>query len=210
MSTGFLIVLRAGLFAAALPALALQAAVAAPGDRPDASTSAQVKPSDPQKGRQKVLDDLFDRLAKAQDDVEAKGVSGAIERVWMHSGSDTADLLMGRAMQALQRKDYALSQELLNAVVEIEPDWAEAWNKRATVRYLADDAMGSMQDIARVLKLEPRHFGALSGMGFILQRGGFDKGALEAFRKALDISPQQEEIRRLVEKLTLSVEGQGI
>ena len=210
MSTGFLILLRAGLFAAALPALAIQAAVAAPGDRPDVSTSAQVKPSDPQKGRQKVLDDLFDRLAKAQDDVEAKGVSGAIERVWMHSGSDTADLLMGRAMQALQRKDYALSQELLNAVVEIEPDWAEAWNKRATVRYLADDAMGSMQDIARVLKLEPRHFGALSGMGFILQRGGFDKGALEAFRKALDISPQQEEIRRLVEKLTLSVEGQGI
>ena len=210
MSTGFLILLRAGLFAAALPALALQPAVAAPGDRPDVSTSAQVKPSDPQKGRQKVLDDLFDRLAKAQDDVEAKGVSGAIERVWMHSGSDTADLLMGRAMQALQRKDYALSQELLNAVVEIEPDWAEAWNKRATVRYLADDAMGSMQDIARVLKLEPRHFGALSGMGFILQRGGFDKGALEAFRKALDISPQQEEIRRLVEKLTLSVEGQGI
>jgi tetratricopeptide (TPR) repeat protein len=210
MSIGFLILLRAGLFAAALPALALQPAMAAPGDRPDVSTSAQVKPSDPQKGRQKVLDDLFDRLAKAQDDREAKGVSGAIERVWMHSGSDTADLLMGRAMQALQRKDYALSQELLNAVVEIEPDWAEAWNKRATVRYLADDAMGSMQDIARVLKLEPRHFGALSGMGFILQRGGFDKGALEAFRKAMEISPQQEEIRRLVEKLTLSVEGQGI
>ena len=210
MSTGFLILLRAGLFVAALPALALQAAVAAPGDKPDVTTSVQVKPSDPQKGRQKVLDDLFDRLAKAQDDREAKGVSGAIERVWMHSGSDTADLLMGRAMQALQRKDYALSQELLNAVVEIEPDWAEAWNKRATVRYLADDAMGSMQDIARVIKLEPRHFGALSGMGFILQRSGFDKRALEAFRKALEISPQQEEIRRLVEKLTLSVEGQGI
>ncbi len=210
MSIGFLILLRAGLLAAALPAFALQAAVAAPGDRPDVSTSAQVKPSDPQKGRQKVLDDLFDRLAKAQDDREAKGVSGAIERVWMHSGSDTADLLMGRAMQALKRKDYALSQELLNAVVEIEPDWAEAWNKRATVRYLADDAMGSMQDIARVIKLEPRHFGALSGMGFILQRSGFDQRALEAFRKALEISPQQEEIRRLVEKLTLSVEGQGI
>ena len=210
MSTSFLIFLRAGLLAAALPALALQVAVAAPGDKPDVSTSVQVKPSDPQKGRQKVLDDLFDRLAKAQDDREAKGVSGAIERVWMHSGSDTADLLMGRAMQALKRKDYALSQELLNAVVEIEPDWAEAWNKRATVRYLADDAMGSMQDIARVIKLEPRHFGALSGMGFILQRSGFDKRALEAFRKALEISPQQEEIRRLVEKLTLSVEGQGI
>jgi len=194
----------------ALPALMAAPAMAAGDGKAGASSSAQAKPADPEQGRRKVLDELFERLAKAQDAVEARGVSGAIERVWMHSGSDTADLLMGRAMQAFQRKDYALSQELLNAVVEIEPDWAEAWNKRATVRYLADDAMGSMQDIARVLKLEPRHFGALSGMGFILQRSGFDKGALEAFRKALEISPQQEEIRRLVEKLTLSVEGQGI
>jgi len=210
MSTGLLSFFRAGLLVAALSASAAPQSLAAPGDKPGASTSAQVKTADPEKGRQKVLDDLFERLVKAQDETEARGVTGAIERVWMHSGSDTADLLMGRAMQALQRKDYALSQELLNAVVEIEPDWAEAWNKRATVRYLADDAMGSMQDIARVIKLEPRHFGALSGMGFILQRGGFDKGALAAFRKALEISPQQEEIRRLVEKLTLSVEGQGI
>ena len=210
MSTGLLPFFRAGLLVAALSAGASPQSLAAPGDKPGVSTSAQARPADPEKGRQKVLDDLFERLAKAQDTTEAKGVTGAIERVWMHSGSDTADLLMGRAMQALQRKDYALSQELLNAVVEIEPDWAEAWNKRATVRYLADDAMGSMQDIARVIKLEPRHFGALSGMGFILQRSGFDKRALEAFRKALEISPQQEEIRRLVEKLTLSVEGQGI
>ena len=210
MSTSFLIFLRAGLLAAALPALALQVAVAAPGDKPDVSTSVQVKPSDPQKGRQKVLDDLFDRLAKAQDDREAKGVSGAIERVWMHSGSDTAELLMNRAMQALQRKDYALCQELLGAIVEIEPTWAEGWNKRATVRYLAGDAMGAMQDIAHVLTLEPRHFTALSGMGYILQGRGFDARALEAFRKALEINPRHEDIRRLVDKLTLEVEGQGI
>ena len=210
MSTGLLSFFRAGLLVVALSAAAATPAFAAPGDKPGASTSAQVKPADPEKGRQKVLDDLFERLAKAQDESEARGVTGAIERVWMYSGSDTADLLMNRAMQALKRKDYTLCQELLGAVVEIEPQWAEARNKRATVRYMADDALGAMEDIAHVLALEPRHFGALSGMGFILQGRGFDKRALEAFRKALEINPRHEEMRRLVDKLTLEVDGREI
>ena len=117
---------------------------------------------------------------------------------------------MGRAMQAFSQKDYTLTQDLLGSVVEIEPGWAEAWNKRATVRFFANDDMGAMQDLAHVLALEPRHFGALSGMGFILQRGGFDKRALDVFRRALEINPRQEDVRRLVDKLTLEVEGQGI
>jgi len=210
MSTGLLSFFRAGLLVAALSASAAPQSLAAPGDKPGASTSAQVKTADPEKGRQKVLDDLFERLVKAQDETEARGVTGAIERVWMHSGSDTADLLMNRAMQALKRKDYTLSQELLGSIVEIEPQWAEAWNKRATVRYMADDALGAMEDIAQVLALEPRHFGALSGMGFILQARGFDKRALEAFRKALEINPRHEEMRRLVDKLALEVDGREI
>ncbi len=210
MGIGLQSLLRASLVAMALTALFAPPAIAAGERKPDASVSAQVKPADPEQGRRKVLDELFERLVKAQDATEAKGVSGAIERVWMHSGSDTADLLMNRAMQALQRKDYALCQELLGSIVEIEPQWAEGWNKRATVRYLAGDPMGAMQDIAQVLALEPRHFSALSGMGFILQARGFDARALEAFRKALEINPRHEDIRRLVDKLTLEVEGQGI
>ena len=202
--------LRVGLLVLAVPALFASPALAAGEGKGGASTSAQVKPVDPEQGRSKVLDELFARLAKAQDAVEAKGVSGAIERVWMHSGSDTADLLMNRALQALHRKDYTLSQELLGSIVEIEPKWAEGWNKRATVRYLAGDAMGAMQDIAHVLALEPRHFSALSGMGFILQARGFDARALEAFRKALELNPRHDDLRRLVDKLTLEVEGQGI
>ena len=210
MSTGLPFFLHAGLLVAALSVGAAPQGFAAAGDKPGASNSAQVKPADPEEGRRKVLDELFERLAKAQDEVEAKGLTGAIERVWMHSGSDTADLLMGRAMQALQRKDYTLCQDLLGSIVEIEPQWAEAWNKRATVRYMADDALGAMQDIAHVLSLEPRHFGALSGMGFILQGRGFDKRALEAFRKALEINPRHEEMRRLVDKLSLEVDGREI
>ena len=210
MGIGFLSLFRAGLVAMALPALFASPALAAGEGKARPPASTQARPLDPEQGRRKVLDELFERLAKAEDAIEAKGVTGAIERVWMHSGSDTADLLMNRAMQALQRKDYALCQELLGSIVEIEPKWAEGWNKRATVRYLAGDAMGAMQDIAHVLALEPRHFTALSGMGYILQGRGFDARALEAFRRALEINPRHEDIRRLVDKLTLEVEGQGI
>ena len=160
--------------------------------------------------RQKILDELFGRLVKAQDEPEAKGIAGAIQRVWMHSGSDTADLLMARALQAMDLKDYRLSQEILGSLVEIEPEWAEAWNKRATARFLADDERGAMQDVAHVLVLEPRHFGALAGMGIILQRRGFDKEALRVFRRALELNPHQEEISRTVDKLSLDVDGRGI
>jgi tetratricopeptide (TPR) repeat protein len=161
-------------------------------------------------GRQKILDELFDRLAKAQDDSEAKGIAGAIDRVWMRSGSDTADLLMNRAVQAISRKNWALSQELLDKIVVIDPYWAEAWNKRATARFFAEDYIGSMADLAQVLTLEPRHYAALTGMGFILQRTGFHKRALQVFRRALELNPQQEEIKKMVEKLVLEVEGQPI
>jgi tetratricopeptide (TPR) repeat protein len=171
-----------------------------------AEDQAPVQPA----GRQKILDELFDRLGKAEDDSEAKGIAGAIDRVWMRSGSDTADLLMNRALQAINGKNWALSQELLDKIVIIDPYWAEAWNKRATARFFADDYLGSMADIGKALTLEPRHFGALAGMGFILQRTGFDKRALQVFRRALELNPQQEEIKKIVDKLTLEVEGQPI
>ena len=173
---------------------------------PVRSDDAPVQPA----GRQKILDELFDRLGKAQDDSEAKGIAGAIDRVWMRSGSDTADLLMNRAMQAIGTKDWGLSQELLDKVVILDPHWAEAWNKRATARFFADDYDGAMADLAKAVTLEPRHFGALTGMGFILQKTNLDKRALQVFRKALEYNPKQDEIRKIVDKLTLEVEGRPI
>jgi tetratricopeptide (TPR) repeat protein len=161
-------------------------------------------------GRQKILDELFDRLGKAGDESEAKGIAGAIDRVWMRSGSDTADLLMKRAVQAIGHKNLTLSQDILDKIVIIDPTWAEGWNKRATARYLADDDTGAMEDLAHVIALEPRHYAALAGMGFILQRRGFDKLALRAFRRAIEINPQQEDLRKIVDKLTLEVEGQPL
>jgi hypothetical protein len=160
--------------------------------------------------RANVLDELFKRLAATSDPEEGKGIAGAIERVWLRSGSDTADLLMSRAVAAVQGKDLPLALELLDKVVAVEPDWAEGWNKRATARFMSNDINGAMADIDRVLKLEPRHFGALSGMGFILEREGLDKRALEVFRHVLTIYPGQPDIKKILDKLVPEVEGRDI
>jgi tetratricopeptide (TPR) repeat protein len=156
------------------------------------------------------VDDLFHRLQASSDPQEARGIAGVIERFWLHSGSDTADLLMERAIAAMQTKQFDLALTLLSRIIELEPDWAEAWNKRATLRFELDDLNGSMQDIQKVLSLEPRHFGALSGMAMILQREGLDKRALQAFRRLLDVYPTMESIRDIVDKLAIQVEGRGI
>jgi Tfp pilus assembly protein PilF len=160
--------------------------------------------------QKKLLDELFTRLAKSTDPQESQGIAGAIQRVWMRSGSDTADLLMGRALGAVQAKQLALAEKLVSSVIGVEPEWAEAWNKRATIRFMNDDEAGAMQDIAEVLRREPRHFGALVGMGSILQQAGLKRAALKAYRKALEIYPQQASVRTAVEKLTIEVEGRDI
>ena len=167
------------------------------------------KPAPPQT-RAQILDELFGRLAQTSDDDEARGIARAIQRIWMRSGSDTADLLMNRAIGALGKENYDLAEQMLNAVVVIAPDWSEGWDKRATERFFADDYAGSMEDIGHVLAIEPRHFGALSGMGFILEKSGMDKEALQVFRKTLEIYPQQDSIRKIVDGLALKVEGRDL
>jgi tetratricopeptide (TPR) repeat protein len=143
-----------------------------------------------QPGRQKILDDLFDRLGKTQDASEAQGISGAIERVWMRSGSDTADLVMERAGILIRQKDWKLAEDMLSRLIEIEPQWAEAWNRRASVRFFQQNSSGAMEDLAHVLHLEPRHFKALVGVGAILERNERNAQALRVFRRVLEIHPQ--------------------
>ena len=160
--------------------------------------------------RRHTLDDLYTKLAAATDTDEAEGLATLIGNIWMRSSSDTANLLMQRAVESIRRKDYALAASLLDKIVDLQPDWAEGWNKRASVRFLTGDLDGSMADVEHVLKLEPKHFGALDGMAMILQRTGFDKQALAVYRRALAIYPHQPEIEKVVDKLSLEVEGQGI
>ncbi len=161
-------------------------------------------------GRRATLDDLFARLADAKDDQEALGIAKLIERRWLRSGSDTADLLMTRASEAIQGKEFPLAIELLDRIITLQPGWAEAWNRRATAFFLLDDTASSMADLRQVLTREPRHFGAWAGLGHIYMAGGDKTRALEAYRKALAINPRMESLRPLVERLAPEIEGRDI
>ncbi len=158
----------------------------------------------------KNLDFLFGALKAAPDEESAKAVEARIWAVWTATPSDTAALLMVRAKTAMDRKEMDVALKLLDAVIKLRPDYVEAWNRRATLYYLQNDYAQSMEDIRQVLIREPRHFGALAGLGMIMQETGDEKHALEAFRKALAINPHMERVPDLVKTLTEKVEGRDI
>jgi tetratricopeptide (TPR) repeat protein len=184
-------------------------AAPAPGGDSTGPVKPDPAPAPVQTNRQK-LDDLFARLAASTDAAETNGLVAAIDRLELDSGSNAGDLLMARAIAALGTRNLEIALALLDKIIILQPDWAEAWNKRATVRYLMGDDQQSMADIARVLVLEPRHFGALSGMGMILERRGFRDGALRAYRRALEVAPQLESTKSAVDRLTKAVDGQSL
>ncbi len=216
--SGLIALLLAG---AATPALAQGSPGAAQPEpvqmqgqsRPPARAPQAQKPAEPapeESVRKPVLDELFERLAAAKDEEEADGIAGAIERVFQRSGSDTADLLMTRALSALHRKENKTAVDVLDKLVVIEPQWAEAWSQRATARFMDGDRAGAVEDLGHALSREPRHFGALSGLGSILYNMGFEKRALEVFRRALAIRPHQSEVKQMIDKLAPDVDGRDI
>ena len=163
------------------------------------------------RGENYSLDTLFAALKIAPDEASAKAIEDRIWSVWLaSSGSDTCVLLMSRVKDATDDKKYDLAIKLLDAVIALKPDYVEAWNRRATVYYLKQDFGHSLADLRMVLAKEPRHFGALSGLGLILQDIGDDKHALEAYRKALAIDPHLDNLSDVVKTLSEKVEGRPI
>ncbi|CAN5493309.1 tetratricopeptide repeat protein [soil metagenome] len=158
----------------------------------------------------KSLDFLFGALKAAPDQESAKAVEARIWAVWTATPSDTAALLMARAKLAMDGKDTDIALKLLDAVIKLRPDYIEAWNRRATIYYLQNDYNRSMEDIRQVLIREPRHFGALAGLGMIMQETGDERHALDAFRKALAINPYLDRVPDLVKSLSEKVEGRDI
>ncbi|MDX1434159.1 MAG: tetratricopeptide repeat protein [Gammaproteobacteria bacterium] len=147
------------------------------------------------------LDDLFAELAAADDPHDAFVTEMAIWRVWGESGRDDVDALLALGTEAMAggRLDDAIA--IFDRVVAIAPGFAEGWNKRATAYYLRGDYVASVRDIERTLALEPRHFGAISGMGLIFLERGDETGALKAFEEVLKIHPMSSNARRRVEEL---------
>ena len=156
------------------------------------------------------LDFLFGALKAAPDEASAKHVEARIWALWMQTPSDTTALLMMRAKTAMDAQQMDVALKLLDAVVKLRPDYVEGWNRRATLYYLRNDYAHSLQDIEQVLVREPRHFGALAGLGMIMQDLGDEKRALDAFRKALAVNPHLEKVPELVKTLSEKVEGRDI
>ena len=206
--------LSAGIAAAVLAASTPVAsqAIQPPGSPP--ALAPMQPPSDLPKAQQgdrtRNLDFLFEALKAAPDDISAKAVEDRIWALWLASGSDTANLLMTRVKSAIEAQDLDLAIKLLDAVVALKPDYVEAWNRRATIYYMKKDFGRSLADIRQVLAREPRHFGAMSGLGMILQEFGDDKHALEVLRRALAIHPRLKNIPDMVKTLSEKVEGRDI
>jgi len=156
------------------------------------------------------LDQLFAQLAQAQTPGEAERIEEAIWQAWSHSGSATVDFVMHRGSVALAARNYAAALDMFSVAIDLAPDYAEAWNKRATVYYLINDYEAAIADVTHVLAREPRHWAALMGLAVMFDDLDRKQPALEAYRAALKINPQLADARDAVDRLTIEVEGQGI
>lgn len=177
-----------------------------------ASEKAQTQKTKPPKdfSKKALIKPLLDQLADTKDAETAKTIAEVVSKLWAHSGSSTVDLLMGQVTKAIATNQVDKALALSDFIVEIAPDFAEGWNRRATVLFIRRSYDASMEDIGRVLEMEPRHFGALSGLGLVLRAMGNKKAALGAFRKALKVHPFMKGPKRVVKQLAPEVEGRGI
>ncbi len=160
--------------------------------------------------RDRTLADLYALLATADDENAAKVIAEGIERIWLHSGSPTVDLLLGRAMKAAGEKNFDSALRLMDNVVEQAPDFTEGWSRRAYVNFQRNDVGAALGDLRRALALDPNHFKSLEGLGQILREIGQKKAALQVFRQLQEVYPYWPGAQQTVDDLTREVEGQGI
>jgi tetratricopeptide (TPR) repeat protein len=153
------------------------------------------------------LEPLFARLKSATSAFEAAPVEAEIWAIWSETPDPQSAGLLARATEAMGRRDHPAALEALNELVRREPDFAEAWNKRATLYYVIGDYRASVEDIQRTLALEPRHFGALSGLGLIYLTINDPEAAVRSFEAALAIHPYMTGARANVERLKDELRG---
>lgn len=159
---------------------------------------------------EKLLGNMHDKLLEAPDAGSAAKVAAGIERLWGHAGSDTSMVLMQRASAAISKGNKELAVKFLTVAVELQPDYAEVWNRRAALFYEMDQVDRAVGDLRRALALNPKHFRALEGLANIFREQGQDKAALAAIKSLLEVYPLAPGVRQLHEELVRDVEGQEI
>jgi len=144
----------------------------------------------------KPLERLFNQLAAVRSGTEAAALEAQIESVWLKSGSDTIDVLMSRAEAAMAVQDIATAKKLLDAVVEMKPDYAEVWYRRAELLLQMDSQQEAEADLAKAIELEPRHYKALAIAGRLAEAAGNKAAALAAYSRAAQLNPMMEAVAR--------------
>jgi tetratricopeptide (TPR) repeat protein len=181
--------------------LPLAVCLLVPGFSAVAGEASAVHKATPHDMRDDALDSLFAKLQQASNADDAKQTEQKIWDMWAQSDSVTADVLLNQAVAAMDAGDNKSSLAILDQVIASYPAYAEAWNKRATLNFMIGRYDESLADINKVLDLEPRHFGALSGRGMIYEAQQKWGDALEAFREALKINPNMTAVKNAIHDL---------
>ncbi|RFC67774.1 MULTISPECIES: tetratricopeptide repeat protein [Mesorhizobium] len=166
-----------------------------------------------QKGEQthqQKLDQLFSELKRAQNERSAARIASRIMEEWTNSGSASIDLMMGWSKKAMEEQKFDIALDFLDQVVAMRPDYAEGWNRRATVHFMMQNYAKSMADIEQTLELEPRHFGAIAGMAQIFKARGNKQMAFDAYQRVLEIYPMMRNAQNEVATLSEELAGESI
>ena len=165
------------------------------------ASSAEARQDDPH------LKDLFAELKTATSSLEARVIETKVWKIWIENGDPRIDALMDRGMNAMSVDDTETALAAFTEVIRLDDSFAEGFNKRATVEFMRHDFAASVADIERTLALEPRHFGALAGLGQVYLAMNKKAAALKAFEAALAIDPRLENVQKTVTELKQQLEG---
>ncbi len=156
-----------------------------------------------------MLEGLYAELADP-DNPNWQATERRIEAIWSHSGSAAMDLLLERGRKALEAEEFDAAIEHLTALIDHAPDFAEGYNARALAYFRKGLYGPALDDLARALELNPRHFGALVGVAVILEEIGMEKAALEAWREVEAIHPHQPQLRDAIDRLEKATAGTAL
>jgi len=156
------------------------------------------------------LDGLFAQLQTVTGTLQAKTIIEEIWTIWTTSDKPEVNQLMSEGVDAMAAQDYKTALADFTKMIGVAPDFAEGWNKRATVLWLLDDYDGSIADVQKTLALEPRHFGALWGLGMMEAAREHDEQALAAFQKALAVNPHMDGVPEQIEALKKRIKDKQI
>lgn len=181
-----------------------------PAEKTKAEAEPEAKAEEPELTHEQKLDKFFTELKRERSEGTAKRIAANIWAEWNRSGSASIDLMMGWAKSAMDKQKYDVALDFLDQVITLDPDYAEGWNRRATVHFMMHNFGKSMADIEQTLELEPRHFGALSGMAQIMQARGNNELALVAYTKVLALYPMDRNAQNQVSTISEDLTGDAI